>query len=520
MGVLRTSWKAKLVTLVCVDAVWRLPSLTPTDDALVDIAVVILSLGIEIADVDWLAFVTTWILFGYIAALFAPRAYSNQNQLPPAGGERGFVVLFAITALLSALAIASFMADITDTPTIGSAGSLFFVIILAWVLYLFVWRRWRSTDQYRQLLRNPPDTTQRGDGQMRELIGSVGDVIAGTSMILLPVVLAGVVILLLFLAYPLSDLIVLGGVLLTVLNDRSQTVPDAEQYLFDHLSMASQGIHGMILTWFIALTSIQFVLLYVIGFQALLDLNYGLILSTETLRATPLLGWGLLGFPVTIFACGTYGLWVCYRYLARVSSFVTTPTAGLSTGGSAPSVTARPVGGILPAVLGWVLMTIVADRTSTLGDLSFVLVWPLIIVGLLASVVVTRRRGEHSVGREHHVVVWSLVVMVMVWPVLGVMTEAISPNHWAVYMILPVLWLGYFGHISRIANHADDWRRHSLRLYTVAGAILHGLVAVLASGIARTGLVLITVVLLGGGAIEMWLTDQSVDDWDLSKLDP
>lgn len=100
----------------------------------------------------------------------------------------------------------------------------------------------------------------------------------------------------------------------------------------------------------------------------------------------------------------------------------------------------------------------------------------------------------------------ALVCVDAVWR-LPSLTDTFGSNLWTISIILPVLWLGYFGYVARIAEYADDWRQHSLRLYTVAGAILHGVVAILSSGIARTGLLLIATVLLFGGTIELWLTD-------------
>ena len=263
----------------------------------------------------------------------------------------------------------------------------------------------------------------------------------------------------------------------------------------------------MILTGFLALISMNFVFLYLIGFETVLELDYGTLLSMGTLQEAPLLAWGILGLPATLFACGTYGVWVCYRLLPRVSAFVGTTSERLNPAKLAPTATTRPVGGILPPVLGWAVITIVIDHTSTLGDTAFVIVWPVVLAGLFGCVVATRRRGEHSVCNEDHVVIWSLLVMLMIWPLLGMTTEALITPFWPLYWVLPVLWLGYFGRVDQIASDADDWRQHSVRLFVFAGGLMHGCLAIIASGITRIGFIFITLVLFSMGIIELWLTD-------------
>lgn len=534
--------RGRLAGLAGLDLAWRVPVVTPTDGSGSDLAVPLVSLAFGVADVPLLATLTTWVLVGYAATLVAPLAYPSSFELPV---ERwGFRAVFAATTVATAALFAGYVdsnplpAFLASLTLVGIAGVTFLLYlrdVVGWNLsatdsrYLGLYRGYAWTDDVEDVRRN-----FERSGWLHRPAVALNRLVAGL-LVAFPAFVAGFVTVVLFRAYPLPDLLILSWALGSVAGDAldrefspGHRPLDIESQLYDAASESVRNATGMVLTLYLLASSFGFVSLLTVPGAVVLAGGWELLAPWVAPRAT----WGGVGVVVVLATSSLYGLWCCLRMLTRLPSHlrVNAPDTSASddsgdaidprneaserSGPASPddSVPVRPVGFTLPPLAATVAVGLALFWTGV-ESVCLAVTWPLALVLLAVSLLVTRNRVRTRLASDpHYVVFGTAAFLVAAWTLAHAdpLRDAIVgrditlvPLPELVLFVVFVVWLGYLGDVYRYTEVHDDHRRYAGSAYFLAFAVVLGTLSVVTPPTHSLYHVSVAVTALGGVALAL-----------------
>lgn len=379
----------------------------------------------------------TWGLFFSALAVFAPRLYPATSGLPREAWG------FRVVVSLASLGIGVVLVYLSGLWMALAAVVGFLVAASALLGYLAVVRGWRLLDD-----DDPPvepvesfapfvavRTEVRRDLRRTGLLGAIGSAswIGALAVVMtFPCLLAGIVVMVLYHAGPLPDVLVLvwvGAGMVDRLHPgvSSTTVPDLEKRLFGGIGETVGSVKGLTIGLYATLG-----LLLAAGHVfVVLTARESAFTSVGLLAERPVFASASLAPAICMMAAGVYGLWFWSRELRRIPAFL-----DQWSGDAARSVPARPPGLTFPvavvAVVPVVLHGGLDEAVWTLPALGYG--WPLLLLGLVGAAVGTERYGRRDVAREDHVVTICLIIQaVELWLLragweLGVLVDGGVPT--------------------------------------------------------------------------------------------
>jgi hypothetical protein len=516
----------RLAGLTCLDLVWRVAAVTPTDTALSDIAIATVSLAL--GGTAWwpgLTQLTTWLLLGYAALSLAPVAYPDRIDAPVT--DREFRLLFTATALGGA----GLLLSVDIGPVVWASTHLVWVglgllawlagvgcVFLLWLRYRAGWTLAPHDERFARTIRRyqPVEVPKRRLESRWAITGWRGVVTRAmvraivAAVVAAPVVLAGGVVVILLRAYPLPDVLAVGGVLWIGITNRidprltlTPKTVDFEYRLFDALSYSARSLNGLVLLTLLLATLWPFV--GMLGqtlplLPAFVRTVPGVVADDPTLLVAPIVVFhrvvtGSLQFagrPVLVSAlCGwlllsvsgtAYATWAFVRELPRIGAFLRWRD------GETVAVPPRPVGYVVPGALV-IHALIAADILSLLaGDslattelwvvTAFAIGWPLGVVLLVGCWLLSLRRTVMPVVREDHLIIWTAAGLLIG---MGLASTPIGIKQWLGVALSAVI-LGYLPDVIAYAARHDDHRQYATGAYLCLAAGGLGGVAVATDG--------------------------------------
>ncbi|WP_276261540.1 hypothetical protein [Haloglomus litoreum] len=485
---------------------------------------VLASVSIGAGLVPGVATPVTVCLFAGAIYTFVPRFYPERMGLPDEA--RGFRLLATAVALSVALLVAA-AEGVTDLGWGLGVGGLVFLGGIAGMLGYLAWvHDWRLLDAERPPVQPVAGLAREEYGAVEAeisddlrrdgVVGALGAffwLLALGLVVVIPAAIAGFVTNVLYNAYPLPELLVLGWVALGVVGRFFPDVHtptlaslDLEDRLYGTVKHATRTLKGMMLT--------LFAVCGLFGGAGYVLIGVRLLAAAPTpaqFLTAPALAVALLAFITAPLVAGGYLIWCWLRQFRRVQPFL-----DRWIGDDAPDTApARPVGQTAPPTL---LVLVVATLLGGLGDHPLVVpaaavIVPVGMLGLVAIVLRTRQLPETPLGREGGAVTAGLVVQSIglvlagsaeqLWPALveGRLPPALlDPQLLVILALVPAV--GVWPDVDRYHDGTEGWRRYLRSAFACGFGLCFGSVGVLLGGGLGLALTAIgTVAFLGGVAL-------------------
>ena len=535
------STTVRLAGLAILDLVWRVPAAVPVEDGVSDLVLASLSVAAGVTGGPVVEQATTWLLLGYAALSFAPTAYPRAVDFPVT--DWAFRLLFTVTALGSGVLLLAFVFDQggdsgwTPLVSLGAITLWMGVAVGTFLFYLDCWAGWQLTpadDRFVQsigLYVPAGESVPRSVHRAWSVPGWCGRLNRGLAVVLvgvtvaIPGMLAGFVVSLLVLSYPLADMLILGTTVWVAgarVVDRlprpASGLLDLESRLYDALSYSVRSLKGLTLVTYLIGILVPFPVMVgealalapsVLGTATTFIIEDPLVLTAppvilirELTGSVQVLGPDelfsvLVGYLLLMSGGVAYGTWCFLRELPRIEAFLRweehTNTA------VAP---ARPVGFVFPAVgivaplLTWELPSLLSRSTLPSSALQAVTLfaagWPLAALALVGCWALSRRRDRMAVHREDHLIIWTTGVLVVVY---GVLTVTPRITAWLDLSLLLIMW-GYWDDVTGVAAGYTASHGYVTGGYLCLVGVSTGALSVLVSGVLP--LVIPGAVLVGG----------------------
>jgi len=475
------SVKLRLGSLGIADLLWRVPEATPGNAAVVDVVLTAFSAGSS--QLTILESVTIWALIGYTSFTLASKAYPGLF-LPKE--RHGFRALFA-AATITAVAIFPFGQEVVSPPqALGTLLVWLSVFTGGFVLYLH-WLGWRmsSADDriVETLARVVPIERSNAQQRWREELNKPGWrgmfnrttawTVLGT-LAAVPAFLAAGVATILLTVSPFGELFFLLAVVAGSVRQRTrigsnrppQQIADLETYLYDSISYAVRSLYGSILLTYllssILLISLGGLSITLSAVPNIAGTTAGILFGGQRTAVEGVELYLILsvanGAIVLAMSGCAYVAWAGLRELPRLAAFI-----DIRQDRDPRQAPPRPVGFIIPGIVAILPFFLIsaenAFASEPLNDglRLFAIGWPLLLLGLAACWWITLRRASHSVKNEHHVIIGSAGLLILV---LGLVTD-----YFRVFAVIPSIVL--FGYFPWAIEYAHRYENTDIRQYAV-----------------------------------------------------
>lgn len=343
--------------------------------------------------------------------------------------------------------------------------------------------------------------------------------------------------------YPLVEILVLTSVIAGAL-ERRHRLPfgfgspnhytlDIEERLYGTISTATRGLKG----WTTLLLLIGFGLfVQVLGFAYIVTfvwqetvpflVSAGLAGFTDGVVFT--ITWNVAGMGFSVLVATVYGVWYWIRMLERLPSYLDfwADKVGKRETEAPESRITRPVGVMIPPTMAIfaTLLWMVLDQTNGPGlstlDILYAITWPLLIVGMLASVWLTRHRNPQPPETDGRAIPLSLVVQLLggvsavSW--IGNASNENAPSlvfsPFGAFILVAVPWFFYLQDVYLIGEEYEGVKHYVFPMYLILFGTVVGILGLVATGWTRLMLLFLGIVLVSSAgllSLEEYMTPNS-----------
>lgn len=343
--------------------------------------------------------------------------------------------------------------------------------------------------------------------------------------------------------YPLVEILVLTSVIAGALERRyplpfgfgspNRYTLDIEERLYGTISTATKGLKG----WTTLLLLIGFGLfVQVLGFAYIVTfvwqetvpflVSAGLAGFTDGVVFT--ITWNVAGMGFSVLVATVYGVWYWIRMLERLPSYLDfwADKVGKRETEAPESRITRPVGVMIPPTMAIfaTLLWMVLDQTNGPGlstlDILYAITWPLLIVGMLASVWLTRHRNPQPPETDGRAIPLSLVVQLLggvsavSW--IGNASNENAPSlvfsPFGAFILVAIPWFFYLQDVYLIGEEYEGVKHYVFPTYLILFGTVVGILGLVATGWTRLMLLFLGIVLVSSAgllSLEEYMTPNS-----------
>lgn len=437
----------------------------------------------------------------------------------------------SVSALGFALIMASFMLNtprpLTKTQYTGLSLGVAGIAFVSWGWYFWSFQDWptRSPNEQINLVDEfvPIVKRERENLLARHASSGVWSNIQSTTnflailfiCLLFTFFFAWISVLVLAL-YPLVEILVLTSVIAGAL-ERRYRLPfgfgspnhytlDIEERLYGTISTATRGLKG----WTTLLLLIGFGLfVQVLGFAYIVTfvwqetvpflVSAGLAGFNDWVIFT--ITWNVAGMGFSVLVATVYGVWYWIRMHERLPSYLDfwADKVGKRETEAPESRITRPVGVMIPPTMAIfaTLLWMVLDQTNGPGlstlDILYAITWPLLMVGMLASVWLTRHHDPQPPKTDGTAIPLSLVVQLLggvsavSW--IGNASNENAPSlvfsPFGAFFLIAVPWLFYLQDVYLLGEEYEGVKHYVFPMYLILFGMVVGILGLAATGWTR-----------------------------------
>ena len=343
--------------------------------------------------------------------------------------------------------------------------------------------------------------------------------------------------------YPLVEILVLTSVMAGAL-DRWYRLPfgfgspnhyttDIEERLYKSISTAASGLKG----WTTLLLLIGFGLfVQVLGFAYVVSfvwheivpflVSAGLAGVNDWVLFT--ITWNVAGMGFSVLVATVYGVWYWIRMLERLPSYLDfwANKVGKRETEAPESRITRPVGVMVPPSMAIfaTLLWMVLDQANSPGlstlDILYAITWPLLMVGIIVSVWLTRHRDPQLPETDRTAIPLSLVVQLLggvsavSW--IGNPSNAESPSlvfsPFGAFILIAVPWFFFLQDVYLLGEGYEGVKHYVFPMYLFLFGTIVGILGLAATGWTRLMFLFLGFVLVSSSgllSLEEYMTPNS-----------